>query len=157
MNEQFSNRVRKVLQLANQECQRFNHEYIGTEHILLGLVREGSGVGAKVLRNLEVDLSKIQSEIETIIQPGPEHVAGKLPLTPRSRKDIDYAVEEAQNLNHDYVGTEHLLLGLLRDQEGVAGQVLMHFGLRLEDVRREVVNVLGQDGRSSTSTSDEID
>jgi ATP-dependent Clp protease ATP-binding subunit ClpC len=146
MYERFTDRARKVMQLANQEAQRFNHEYIGTEHILLGLVKEGSGVAANVLKNLDIDLRKIRLEVEKIVQTGPgsEMVTmGKLPQTPRAKKVIEYSIEEARNLNHNYVGTEHLLLGLLREQEGVAAQVLMNLGLKLEDVREEVLNLLG--------------
>jgi ATP-dependent Clp protease ATP-binding subunit ClpC len=146
MYERFTDRARKVMQLANQEAQRFNHEYIGTEHILLGLVKEGSGVAANVLKNLDIDLRKIRLEVEKIVQHGPggeQVVMGRLPHTPRAKKVIDYSVEEARNLNHNYVGTEHLLLGLLREQEGVAAQVLMNLGLKLEDVREEVLNLLG--------------
>jgi ATP-dependent Clp protease ATP-binding subunit ClpC len=132
------------MQLANQEAQRFNHEYVGTEHVLLGLVKEGSGVAANVLKNLDVDLRKIRVEVEKIVQSGPDMVTmGKLPQTPRAKKVIEYAIEEARNLNHNYVGTEHLLLGLLREQEGVAAQVLMNLGLKLEEVREEVLNLLG--------------
>ena len=144
MYERFTDRARKVMQLANQEAQRFNHEYIGTEHILLGLVKEGSGVAANVLKNLDVDLRKIRLEVEKLVQSGPEMVTvGKLPQTPRAKKVIEYSMEEARNLNHSYVGTEHILLGLLREQEGVAAQVLMNLGLKLEDVREEVLNLLG--------------
>src|SRR5258707_1419117 len=144
MYERFTDRARKVMQLANQEAQRFNHEYIGTEHILLGLVKEGSGVGATVLKNLDIDLRKIRPEVEKTVQSGPDMVTmGKLPQTPRAKKVIEYSIEEARNLNHNYVGTEHLLLGLLREQEGVAAQVLMNLGLKLEDVREEVLNLLG--------------
>jgi ATP-dependent Clp protease ATP-binding subunit ClpC len=144
MYERFTDRARKVMQLANQEAQRFNHEYVGTEHVLLGLVKEGSGVAANVLKNLDVDLRKIRVEVEKIVQSGPDMVTmGKLPQTPRAKKVIEYAIEEARNLNHNYVGTEHLLLGLLREQEGVAAQVLMNLGLKLEEVREEVLNLLG--------------
>ncbi|WP_165219041.1 ATP-dependent Clp protease ATP-binding subunit [Aquisphaera insulae] len=144
MFERFTDRARKVMQLANQEAQRFNHEYVGTEHVLLGLIKEGSGVAANVLRNLDVDLRKIRNEVEKIVQAGPEMVTmGKLPQTPRAKKVIEYAIEEARNLNHNYVGTEHLLLGLLREQEGVAAQVLMNLNLKLEEVREEVLNLLG--------------
>jgi ATP-dependent Clp protease ATP-binding subunit ClpC len=144
MYERFTDRARKVMQLANQEAQRFNHEYIGTEHVLLGLVKEGSGVAANVLKNLDVDLRKIRLEVEKLVQSGPEMVTmGKLPQTPRAKKVIEYSMEEARNLNHNYVGTEHILLGLLREQEGVAAQVLMNLGLKLEDVREEVLNLLG--------------
>ena len=144
MYERYTDRARKVMQLANQEAQRFNHEYIGTEHVLLGLVKEGSGVAANVLKNLDVDLRKIRLEVEKLVQSGPEMVTmGKLPQTPRAKKVIEYSMEEARNLNHNYVGTEHILLGLLREQEGVAAQVLMNLGLKLEEVREEVLNLLG--------------
>ncbi len=144
MFERFTDRARKVMALANQEAQRFNHEYIGTEHILLGLVKEGSGVGANVLKNLDVDLRKVRVEVEKLVKSGPEMVTmGKLPQTPRAKKVIEYAIEEARNLNHNYVGTEHLLLGLLREHDGVAAQVLMNLGLKLEEVREEVLNLLG--------------
>src|SRR6266581_6923215 len=152
MYERFTDRARKVMQLANQEAQRFNHEYIGTEHILLGLVKEGSGVAANVLKNLDIDLRKIRLEVEKIVQAGPDMVTmGKLPQTPRAKKVIEYSIEEARTLNHNYVGTEHLLLGLLREQEGVAAQVLMNLGLKLEDVREEVLNLLGHNMESSES------
>lgn len=144
MFERFTDRARKVMALANQEAQRFNHEYIGTEHVLLGLVKEGSGVGANVLKNLDVDLRKVRLEVEKLVKSGPDMVTmGKLPQTPRAKKVIEYAIEEARNLNHNYVGTEHLLLGLLREHEGVAAQVLMNLGLKLEEVREEVLNLLG--------------
>ena len=156
MYERFTDRARKVMQLANQEAQRFNHEYIGTEHILLGLVKEGSGVAANVLKNLDVDLRKIRIEVEKIVQTGPDMVTmGKLPQTPRAKKVIEYAMDEARNLNHNYVGTEHLLLGLLREQEGVAAQVLMNLGMKLEDVRDEVLNLLGHGMESAEPGSEE--
>ncbi len=149
MFERFTDRARKVMALANQEAQRFNHEYIGTEHILLGLVKEGSGVGANVLKNLDVDLRKVRLEVEKLVKSGPDMVTmGKLPQTPRAKKVIEYAIEEARNLNHNYVGTEHLLLGLLREHDGVAAQVLMNIGLKLEEVREEVLNLLGAAGES---------
>jgi ATP-dependent Clp protease ATP-binding subunit ClpC len=144
MFERFTDRARKVMALANQEAQRFNHEYIGTEHILLGLVKEGSGVGATVLKNLDVDIKKLRLEVEKLVKSGPDMVTmGKLPHTPRAKKVIEFAIEEARSLNHNYVGTEHLLLGLLRESEGIAAQVMMNLGLRLEDVRQEVLNLLG--------------
>ncbi len=144
MFERFTERARKVIALANQEAQRFNHEYIGTEHILLGLVKEGSGVGANVLKNLGVDLHKVRMEVEKLVKAGPDMVTmGKLPQTPRAKKVIEYAIEEARNLNHNYVGTEHLLLGLLREHDGVAAQVLMNLGLKLDEVRDEVLHLLG--------------
>ncbi|MCD4825973.1 MAG: ATP-dependent Clp protease ATP-binding subunit [Phycisphaerae bacterium] len=144
MFERFTERARKVMALANQEAQRFNHEYIGTEHVLLGLVKEGTGVGANVLKNLGVELHKVRMEVEKLVKAGPDMVTmGKLPQTPRAKKVIEYSIEEARNLNHNYVGTEHILLGLLRENDGVAAQVLLNLGLKLEDVREEVLNLLG--------------
>ena len=157
MYERFTDRARKVMQLANQEAQRFNHEYIGTEHVLLGLVKEGSGVAANVLKNLDVDLRRIRIEVERIVQPGAggdQVVMGRLPHTPRAKKVIEYSIEEARNLNHNYVGTEHLLLGLLREQEGVAAQVLLNLGLKLEDVREEVLNLLGHNPMPNENESE---
>ena len=152
MYERFTDRARKVMQLANQEAQHFNHEYIGTEHILLGLVKEGSGVAANVLKNLDSDLRKIRIEVEKLVQTGPEMVTmGKLPHTPRAKKVIEYSMEEARNLGHNYVGTEHILLGLLREQEGVAAQVLLNLELRLDEVREEVLNLLGHGMESGES------
>ncbi len=144
MFERFTDRARKVMALANQEAQRFNHEYIGTEHILLGLLKEGSGVGANVLKNLGVDLRKARLEVEKLVKSGPEIIEmGKLPQTPRAKRVIEYAIAEARHLGHNYVGTEHIVLGLLREQDGVAAQVLMNLGMKLEDVRDEIMNLLG--------------
>src|SRR5262249_35629121 len=152
MYERFTDRARKVMQLANQEAQRFNHEYIGTEHILLGLVKEGAGVAANVLKSLDIDLRKVRLEVEKIVMSGPDMVTmGRIPQTPRAKKVIEYSIEEAIALHHNYVGTEHLLLGLVREHEGVAAQVLMSLGLSLETVRAAVLNLLGHnlDERSS--------
>ena len=121
MNERFTDRARKVMQLANQEAQRFNHEYVGTEHVLLGLIEEGGGVAANVLQNLGIDLAKVRREVEKIIQPGPWPVGTEnLPRTPRAKKVMEYALEEAHGFQHNYIGTEHLLLGLIREVETVA-------------------------------------
>jgi ATP-dependent Clp protease ATP-binding subunit ClpC len=117
--EFYTGRARQAIILANQEAQRFNHEYIGTEHILLGLVKEGSGTAANILRNLGIDLRKVRLEVEKIVVTGPDAaVFDRMPLTPRAKKVIESAIEEALNLRHPYVGTEHLLLGLLREEEG---------------------------------------
>ncbi len=154
MYERFTDRARKVLQLANQEAQRLNHEYIGTEHILLGLVKEGSGVASNVLKNLDVDLTKIRREVEKLVNQGTDMIAmGKLPQTPRAKKAIEYAMDEARTLGHSYVGTEHLLLGLLREEEGVAAQVLENLGLSLEKVRNEILELIGNSKSSSDRTS----
>src|SRR5437868_5922259 len=146
MFDRFTDRARRVMGLARQEAQRFNHEYIGTEHILLGLIQEGSGVAANVLRNLDIDLDKIRREVEKIVQSGPSMVTmGQLPFTPRAKKVLELAVEEASNLGHNYIGTEHLLLGLIRENEGIAAQVLLNLGTKLEEVREEVLELLGAD------------
>jgi ATP-dependent Clp protease ATP-binding subunit ClpA len=148
--DRFSDRARKVMQLANQEAQRFRHEYVGTEHILLGLVGEGSssqvclGVAATVLGRFGVNLREVRREVEKIVLAGPDMLPiGKLPQTPRAKKVIEYAIEEARRLNRPAVGTGCLLLGLLREEEGVAAQVLLNFGLKLEDVAEEVARLLG--------------
>lgn len=144
MYERFTDPARTVMQLANQEAQRFNHEYIGTEHLLLGLVKLGSGTAHSVIAHFKIDLRQIRLEVEKIVQSGLELVTmGKLPQTPRAKKVIEYAMEEARALNHNYIGTEHLLLGLLRENEGVAAQVLMNLGItNLEVLREEVIWVV---------------
>jgi ATP-dependent Clp protease ATP-binding subunit ClpC len=148
--DRFTDRARKVMGLARQEAQRLNHEYIGTEHILLGLVQEESGVAANVLKNMDVDLKKIRIEVEKLVQSGGATVTmGQLPFTPRAKKVLEYALEEASQLGHNYIGTEHLLLGLLRESDGVAAQVLLNLGLKLEEVREEVLELLGAELPSS--------
>ncbi|MEO7074698.1 MAG: ATP-dependent Clp protease ATP-binding subunit [Ktedonobacterales bacterium] len=144
--DKFTERARKVLSLAQEEAQRFNHNYIGTEHLLLGLVREGDGVAAKVLSNLGVELNKVRSAVEFIIGRGDRIVLGEIGLTPRAKKVIELAVEEARRLNHHYIGTEHLLLGLVREGEGIAAGVLESLGVNLERVRSETIKVLNQSG-----------
>jgi ATP-dependent Clp protease ATP-binding subunit ClpC len=133
------------MQLANQESQRFDHEYIGTEHLLLGLVKEGSGVAVRLLKNLNVDFREIVSQVEALIQSRSDPAAaGEAPKMPRAKKVIEYSLEEARNLSHDYVGSEHLLLGLLRERDGVAAKVLMNFGLQLDDARAQIALLLSQ-------------
>ncbi len=145
MFERFSDRARKVMSLADEQVQRFNHKYIGTEHILLGLAAEGSGGGAKILRNMGVDLKGMLAEVEKLVKAGPEPVThGKMPQTPRAKKVIEYAIEEARALQYKYIGTEHILVGLLRVTDGVAAQVLNNMGASLEDVRSHL-----QDNNSS--------
>src|SRR5919107_4006267 len=142
--DKFTERARKVLQLAQEEAQRFNHNYIGTERLLLGLVREGEGVAAKVLANLGVDLNKVRSAVEFIIGRGDRTVTGDIGLTPRAKKVIELSVDEARRLNHHYIGTEHLLLGLVREGEGIAAGVLESLGVSLDKVRSQVIYVLNQ-------------
>ncbi len=151
-HDRFTDRARKVLQYAHQEAVRFNHEYIGTEHLLLGLTKEGNGVAAKVLRKMDVDLRKIRAEVENLVRSGPDTVTmGRLPHTPRAKKALEFAMEEATLLQHTYVGTEHILLGLLRQHDGVAAQVLMNLGLKLEEVREEVMGTIGQDSETENT------
>ena len=157
--EKFSERARRVLSLAQEEAQRFNHNYIGTEHILLGLVRETEGVAARVLSSLAVDLSKVRSAVEFIIGRGEKPAQGEIGLTPRAKKVVELAVDEARRMNHTYIGTEHLLIGLLREGEGVAAGVLESLGVTLDKVRAETHQILshssgssGQGSRSSTRT-----
>jgi len=144
--DKFTERARRVLTLAQEEAQRFNHNYIGTEHLLLGLVREGDGVAAKVLSNLGVELTKVRSAVEFIIGRGDRAVLGEIGLTPRAKKVIELAVDEARRLNHHYIGTEHLLLGLVREGEGIAAGVLESLGVNLERVRAETTRILSQSG-----------
>src|SRR5437762_2225577 len=151
--DKFTERARKVLQLAQEEAQRFNHNYIGTEHLLLGLVREGEGVAAKVLANLGVDLNKVRRAVEFIIGRGDRTVAGDIGLTPRAKKVIELSVDEARRLNHHYIGTEHLLLGLVREGEGIAAGVLESLGVSLDKVRSQVIYVLNQSATYSQQES----
>ena len=142
--EKFSERARRVLSLAQEEAQRFNHNYIGTEHILLGLARESDGTAAKVLNGLSVELSKVRSAVEFVIGKGDSVSAGDIGLTPRAKKVIELAVDEARRLNHQYIGTEHLLIGLMREGEGVASGVLESLDVSLEKIREETEIVLNQ-------------
>ncbi|MBM3248449.1 MAG: ATP-dependent Clp protease ATP-binding subunit [Candidatus Omnitrophica bacterium] len=144
MFNRFTERARKVIILAKEEARRFNHDYIGTEHLLLGLVREGEGVAAAVLQKLGVSLENIRIEIEKLVQPGPStQVLGDIPFTPRAKKVLELSAEEARSLGHNYIGTEHLLLGLIKENEGVASQVLLNLGLDIEKARNEVMSLLG--------------
>ena len=151
--EKFSERARRVLSLAQEEAQRFNHNYIGTEHILLGLVRETEGVAARVLSGLTVDLSKVRSAVEFIIGKGEKPAEGEIGLTPRAKKVVELAVDEARRMNHTYIGTEHLLIGLLREGEGVAAGVLESLGVTLEKVRAETHRILSNSSSAGTQGS----
>src|SRR5574339_162390 len=147
--DKFTERARRVLTLAQEEAQRFNHNYIGTEHLLLGLVREGEGVAARVLENMNVELAKVRTAVEFIIGRGDRPVVGEVGLTPRAKRVIELAIDEARRLGHNYIGTEHLLLGLVREGEGIAAGVLESLGVNLDKVRHQVIHVLSQ----STSVS----
>jgi ATP-dependent Clp protease ATP-binding subunit ClpC len=140
----FTEQAKKVLSLAQEEAQRFQHNYIGTEHLLLGLVREGEGVAAKVLTNLGVELHNVRNTVEFIIGRGDRVVLGEIGLTPRTKKVIKLAVEEAHRLHHPYIGTEHLLLGLVREGQGIAVDILESLGVNLENVSTQIMQVLGQ-------------
>jgi hypothetical protein len=142
--DKFTERARRVLTLAQEESLRFNHNYIGTEHLLLGLVREGDGVAASVLANLGVELNRVRSAVESTIGRGDRPAFGEIGLTPRAKKVIELAVEEARRLNHHYIGTEHLLLGLVREGKGIAADALGGLGVGLDDARTQVVRVLSQ-------------
>ena len=153
--DKFTDRARKVLTLAQDEAQRFNHNYIGTEHLLLGLVREGEGVAARVLENMNVELPKVRTAVEFIIGRGDRPVVGEVGLTPRAKRVIELAIDEARRLGHNYIGTEHLLLGLVREGEGIAAGVLESLGVNLDKVRHEVIRVLSQSSaraRAATET-----
>ena len=146
MNYNFTDRVRKVLAMAREEAIRLQHDYVGTEHILLGLIREGEGVAAAVLTNLSVDLEQVQERVEESVRRGKATIAlGELPYTSRAKKVLEFAMAEARELNHSYVGTEHLLLGLLREEKGIAAEVLGQLGVSLEDARRETLKLLGSE------------
>lgn len=144
MFNRFTERARKVIVYAKEEARRFNHDYIGTEHLLLGLIREGEGVAAAVLQKLGLDLETIRIEVEKLVQPGPQtQVLGDIPFTPRSKKALELSAEEARALGHNYIGTEHLLLGLVKEGEGMAYRVLLNLGLDLGKLRNEVMELLG--------------
>jgi ATP-dependent Clp protease ATP-binding subunit ClpC len=145
MFDLFTARARKVMHLANQEAHRFNHEYISTEHILLGLIKEGSGVAANVLQRLGIDLQRVRCEVERFTQQpgsGPTIFSGRLLMTPHAKKIVEYSFEELRGRKHTYVGTEHLLLGILREEESVAARILMNLGLTIDRVRAEVLEAL---------------
>jgi len=152
----FTKRARNVLTLAQEEAQRFQHSYIGTEHLLLGLVREGEGVATQVLNNLGIQVDQVRHSVEAIIGRGGHIVSGEVGLTPRAKKVIELAVDEARRLNHRFIGTEHLLLGLVREGSGIGADVLEKLGLQLEQVRAETTQVLRQhqrgQGQEGTAT-----
>lgn len=155
MPERFTDEAREVMRLADREARRFRHPWIGTEHILLGLTREGSGLGAKVLKNLKIDDGVVRREVERPLGEGPKPVTQrKLPQTPRAKLAIEYAMEEVRRFDHNNIGTDHILLGLLWEQEGIAAQVLSDMlGLKIKDVREEVLR-LHPHGTESSEAGD---
>ncbi|MDP2866600.1 MAG: Clp protease N-terminal domain-containing protein, partial [Elusimicrobiota bacterium] len=145
MGTRFTDRAQRVILIAQEEAKRLNHDYVGTEHILLGLIALSEGVASQVFQNLGIDLRKVRAEIEKIVGTGDNMMLlGEIPFTPRAKKVLEYAVEEAQHMSHSYIGTEHILLGLIREEEGVAARVLENLGLKLETVREEVLSILGE-------------
>src|SRR5262252_4759274 len=140
--ERFTDRARRVVVLAQEEARTLNHDYIGTEHILLGLIGEGEGVAAKALESLGISLEAVRQQVEEIIGQGQQAPSGHIPFTPRAKKVLELALREAQQLGHNYIGTEHLLLGLIREGEGVAAQVLVKLGADLNRVRQQVIQLL---------------
>jgi ATP-dependent Clp protease ATP-binding subunit ClpC len=140
--ERFTNRARRVVVLAQEEARMLNHNYIGTEHILLGLSHEGEGVAAQTLQSLGISLRQVRQEVEAIIGQGQSAPSAHIPFTPRAKKVLELALREALQLNHDYIGTEHILLGVVREGEGVAAQILLRLGADLPRVRREVIALL---------------
>ncbi|HOW27237.1 MAG TPA: ATP-dependent Clp protease ATP-binding subunit [Elusimicrobiota bacterium] len=154
MSNRFTERAQRVILIAQEEAKRLNHDYVGTEHLLLGLIALGEGVAAQVLANLGVDARRVRAEIEKIVGTGDNvMLLGEIPFTPRAKKVLELGVEEAQQMGHNYVGTEHLLLGLIREEEGVAARVLENLGVRLDVVREEIISLLGEGGQSSSSHS----
>src|SRR6202020_1824818 len=143
MFERFTDRARRVVVLAQEEARMLNHNYIGTEHILLGLIHEGEGVAAKSLESLGISLEGVRSQVEEIIGQGQEAPSGHIPFTPRAKKVLELSLREALQLGHNYIGTEHILLGLIREGEGVAAQVLVKLGADLNRVRQQVLEMVG--------------
>src|SRR5258705_3107517 len=156
MHDKFTERVRKVIYLAREEAARLQHDYIGTEHLLLGVIREGEAIAATVLNNLGLDLDRIRQEVETMVSAsGGTMTIGEIPFTPRAKRVLELAVEEARSLGHNYVGTEHLLLGLIREGEGVAAKVLLELGVDRKRVREETLKLLGGTPSNSTQEREE--
>ena len=154
MFERFTDRARRVVVLAQEEARLLNHNYIGTEHILLGLIHEGEGVAAKALESLGISLEAVRNQVEEIIGQGGSSPSGHIPFTPRAKKVLELSLREALQLGHNYIGTEHILLGLIREGEGVAAQVLVKLGADLSRVRQQVIQLLsGYSGSGSGGES----
>jgi ATP-dependent Clp protease ATP-binding subunit ClpC len=153
MFERFTEKAIKVIMLAQEEARRLGHNFVGTEQILLGLIGEGTGVGSKVLKTLGVNLKDARVEVEKIIGRGSGFVAVEIPFTPRAKRVLELSLEEARQLGHNYIGTEHLLLGLIREGEGVAARVLENLGIDLSKVRSQTIRTIGENNESSSSTN----
>jgi ATP-dependent Clp protease ATP-binding subunit ClpC len=156
MFERFSDRARRVVVLAQEEARMLNHNYIGTEHILLGLIHEGEGVAAKALESLGISFEAVRQQVEEIIGQGPSAPTGHIPFTPRAKKVLELSLREALQLGHNYIGTEHILLGLIREGEGVAAQVLQKLGADVNRVRQQVIQLLpGHAGKAEGQPGEE--
>jgi ATP-dependent Clp protease ATP-binding subunit ClpC len=153
MFERFTDRARRVVVLAQEEARMLNHNYIGTEHILLGLIHEGEGVAAKALESLGISLEAVRQQVEEIIGQGQQAPSGHIPFTPRAKKVLELSLREALQLGHDYIGTEHILLGLIREGEGVAAQVLVRLGADLNRVRQQVIQLLHEEPGAELETA----
>jgi hypothetical protein len=152
MFERFTDRARRVVVLAQEEARMLNHNYIGTEHILLGLIHEGEGVAARALESLGISLEAVRQQVEEIIGQGQETLSGHIPFTPRAKKVLELSLREALQLGHNYIGTEHILLGLIREGEGVAAQVLVKLGADFDRVRQQVIQLVhGRQGKEPRS------
>ena len=152
MFERFTDRARRVVVLAQEEARMLSHNYIGTEHILLGLIHEGDGIAAKALESLSISLEAVRAQVEEIIGQGQQAPSGHIPFTPRAKKVLELSLREALQLGHNYIGTEHILLGLIREGEGVAAQVLQKLGADLNRVRQQVIQLLsGYQGKETSS------
>jgi ATP-dependent Clp protease ATP-binding subunit ClpC len=149
--ERFTDKARRVVVLAQEEARLLNHNYIGTEHVLLGLVREGKGVAAQALKSMGIGLEAVRGQVELIIGQGQAAPTGHIPFTPRAKKVLEFSLREALQLGHNYIGTEHILLGLVREGEGVAAQVLQQLGADLNRVRQAVIRLLGERGQGPSA------
>ena len=158
MFERFTDRARRVVVLAQEEAKMLNHNYIGTEHILLGLIHEGEGVAAKALESLNISLDAVREQVQDIIGQGQQQPTGHIPFTPRAKKVLELSLREALQLGHNYIGTEHILLGLIREGEGVAAQVLVKLGADLNRVRQQVIQLLsGYQGKEAVAVGGNTD
>ena len=147
MFERFTERARQVVVLAQDEARALKHNYIGTEHILLGLLREEEGLAARVLESLDITVERVRSQVVRIVGSGEEVTSGQIPFTPRAKKVLELALREALSLGHNYIGTEHILLGLVRENEGVAARILLDFDADAEKIRNEIIRMLSGPGR----------
>jgi hypothetical protein len=155
--ERFTDRARRVVVLAQEEARLLNHNYIGTEHLLLGLIHEGDGVAARALESLEVSLEAVRARVEAIIGEGASSPSGHIPFTPRAKKVLECALREALQLGHNYIGTEHILLGLIREGQGVAAQVLVEMGVDLPLIRQRVTGIIGEGGSDRIESEEEVE